>query len=300
MVIVTMALFISGGDAKMLLYHVSMGKSEKIKTFEPRVPISCVEEFGEDSITPRICFASSITLCLQAILGVPDYGTLISIYTFSVDDNDPNLVSPSELFITNRVPDALENQEYWYLKPVTLEASYSIITNRSREFDIAWTTIPQQTMIEIAHSSIEHNHLSIDEASFKDMTSKEIYSKVATCLDSMQLWDEEDTLYDRVSELPWAQIKRLNFVETVPYNGERYCIVIFRGTINVTFTCNYDKALEEFMSVSEQNRVRLIDYEKQCFAISCKDKLKWRSLYDTSELQDIEDSNLIAPKKLQI
>lgn len=264
------------------------------------MPISCADRLGEDSITPRICFAPSIALCLQAILGVPEYGTLITVYKFCIEDTDPSLVPPMELFITNKVPDALENQEYWYLKPVTLEASYDVIIERVREFDIAWTTIPQQTMLNIAHSSIERNHLDIDESTFKDMTSKEIYSKVATYLNTMKLWDEEDVLYDSVAELPWAQIKRLTSVETVPYKEAKYCVVTFNDTIKVTFTCNYVEALTEFMSVSEQNRVRLIDYEKQKSATSHNDKLTWIPLYAIPELQDVLNSNSIMPKKLQI
>lgn len=47
-----------------MLFHISTDGN--IKFLTPRIPISGIE-MGEDTTTPRVCFAPSINCCLRAI-----------------------------------------------------------------------------------------------------------------------------------------------------------------------------------------------------------------------------------------
>lgn len=77
---------------------------------------------GEDTKTPRICFAPSIEDCLNAIgeeyiINDLKDGLLLA-FPFEVSLNDPFLRLPDK--IADMVPDANWTREHWYLSPVTL------------------------------------------------------------------------------------------------------------------------------------------------------------------------------------
>lgn len=111
-----------------MFYHVSLETNKIIKEFTPRVPIEKNRMVGEDRVSERICVGKTIEDCLSAfpkggyvLLG--DSHTMMRVYEF--DENDvekENIISPTELFFSEKVPDAWVTGEYWItnqtLKPV--------------------------------------------------------------------------------------------------------------------------------------------------------------------------------------
>ena len=108
---------------KKKLYHISLKRVDK---FVKGIPAS--RRLEEDTITPRICLSDELRLCLSAV----EWGTagkdgelddlisfrddeirLIWVYEFEVDNND--LISPQQLYKSNKVIDAEATHEYWYI-----------------------------------------------------------------------------------------------------------------------------------------------------------------------------------------
>lgn len=104
------------------LYRVSFDTKRPLtRYYEPRVPHTTM--LGEDKVTPRVCFASSVEGCIAAIPGNRrrvyfDEGAVIAVFPFRVALDDPALVTPDKL--KESVPDAEFTCEYWYMEPVVL------------------------------------------------------------------------------------------------------------------------------------------------------------------------------------
>lgn len=105
----------------MKLYHVSY---DKIDSFKLRIPDSRIP--GEDAITPRICFSSSVTDCINAKPGqatalkiAQDAELPLAIYVYEIDrseyERDKELISPITLYRSYGLKDAINNLEYWLL-----------------------------------------------------------------------------------------------------------------------------------------------------------------------------------------
>ena len=97
--------------------------SPPVREYIPRVPSTTMD--GEDTDTPRICFAESIELCVSAIPGDRrregfEEGRQMMVFPFQVCKYDPFLVIPERLDREGLVPDAICTREYWYLRPVVL------------------------------------------------------------------------------------------------------------------------------------------------------------------------------------
>lgn len=113
----------------MKLYHVSY---TPVQEFVPRVP-ECRAD-GEDTITPRICFAPRIEFCINAkpsgmlpIIASAQIGIPLAIYVYAIELADyrrEELLIPPEVKQTLHCPDAVINQEYCLLcKPRNLTVS---------------------------------------------------------------------------------------------------------------------------------------------------------------------------------
>ena len=268
----------------MKLFHVSLGLQDKQKLFVPRVPESCVKEQGEDAITPRICFSSSVEKCIQAIETFPQLGELITVYTFEVDEQDPSLVTPEHLFAASMVPDVLENQEYWYTKEVSLTGEYRVTTMLRREFSLAWTRIGVQDVQKLVQSIVEENNLSFSmNDSFKN--SEQLYNAFAVWLDKNELYNLSDLFYDKIAELPWAQLREIKEVQTIPYKGEKFGIVIYDKEPLIMFSSSLNEAISLLRANSVCNGSDLVyDYEKQIFCRDFNSVLHWYNCKDLKEI----------------
>lgn len=276
----------------MKLFHVSLGLQDKQKLFVPRVPESCAKEQGEDAAIPRICFSSSIEKCIQAIETFPQLGELITIYAFEVDEQDQNLVTPESLFAASKVPDALENQEYWYTKEVSLTGEYCVTTMLRREFSLAWTRIDVRDVQKLVQSIVEENNLSFSmNDSFK--SSEQLYNAFAFWLDKNELYNLSDIFYDKIAELPWAQLREVIEVQTIPYKGEKFGIVIYSDNPLIAFSSSLNEAISLLRANSVCNGSDLVyDYEKQIFCRDFDGVLHW---YNCNDLKEI-----VEPKQIII
>ena len=105
--------------------------NEILVNLKPRIPHNIL--FGENIEIPRVCLSSSIWGCIdgigcQRILDTLDkyatdrVGVPFHIYEIQIDKLDKEeLITPTELFLTNRVQDAWITQEYWYLNEIKLD-----------------------------------------------------------------------------------------------------------------------------------------------------------------------------------
>ena len=120
----------------MILYHVSdrIDRVEE-KTFTPKIPDS-VPANGEDTVTPRICFAPNIRKCVEAIGLATDMQEYITVYQLDTDTIDAKyIVPPDVLQSKGLVFDAARNCEYWVLCPVVLNPKYFKITDAVWELE---------------------------------------------------------------------------------------------------------------------------------------------------------------------
>lgn len=111
----------------MLLYHISTMQLFVPKVyFYPRVPYSAADQ--EDMVTPRICFADSVSNAIQATGYNLKPGDWIAVYELDTSNlNSRDIIPPEILQAEGLVPDAMDNQEYWILQPVTLETQLAEI-----------------------------------------------------------------------------------------------------------------------------------------------------------------------------
>lgn len=143
----------------MILYHVSdrIDRVER-KEFIPKVPSSTASS-GEDKTIKRICFAPSITKCIEAIGLDTDMQEYITVYKLNTDDiGDDNLIRPNTLKFMGLVYDAMETQEHWVLCPVTLEPEYYQIIDASWAIagDGKHKELTELNMVKVDYSAINN------------------------------------------------------------------------------------------------------------------------------------------------
>lgn len=193
----------------MELYHITDNLNEpKNKLFIPRIPESAAED--EDQETKRICFSSSIEKC---ILGHPytsdilEINNRIRIYKCNTENiNKYKLVDPLTLYFTNKVPDAFETQEYWYLDNIVLQSELYEITDFYYEHNLAWSCIKASDVIKEAKDIIGNN-IELNNIQYSEFDSQMIYNKVLSLYNDDRLLDG---LWDRLALLPWAMSYKIS------------------------------------------------------------------------------------------
>ena len=187
------------------------------KEFTPRVPLSACTDFQENATIPRICFSDSIERCFQAKEGILKTGAMFTLYTLQIAENDPDLLTPAVLFKNDYVPDALESHEYWLVRPITLHGIYRIVNGISRSFEFAWTAIKSEDVLSVLdETAISHEFVNAD------MSAEQIYNIAQGNLSASKAYDLQDFLYDRIAELPWAQLLKINKVDAFEWNGAKF------------------------------------------------------------------------------
>lgn len=199
----------------LTLYHISEDLVDNpTKLFIPRVPESAAVD--EDKETNRICFSTSIANCIKAT-DILSYmrGTSFTVYTLTVEEDDPYLVYPQTLVEKKKVPDALENDEHWYLKEIELKGERVMIKDIKAEMSIAWTCIPKRAiinyLIDIAHIDPYFGEI----AKMKLGTAYDYYITAIRYMDEHEMFSEDDDLWDYVVEQPWAQSHTIYNLELV-------------------------------------------------------------------------------------
>lgn len=208
-------------ECLITLHNVSFDLDDKSKRYEPRVPYSTGS--SEDAVTPRICLADNIANCIQAIACANRevfVGSKFIHRSAKIPLNHKALVRPSVLFEKNLVPDATENNEYWFLEPLDFKVSLCEIVDFKSEHVIAWEPLDFKDVKRIIEK-----HLPEFKYSMSSLHPYDIYQEVMTFINNhvneaepnSEEWLKwcrlEDAIYDDVIELPWAQKTRIYDLE---------------------------------------------------------------------------------------
>ena len=186
----------------MILYHVTLDTSEpEEKLFIPRVPKSIGK--GENNETPRICFSDNIQNCLQAIHATVDFGTIIRVYSGSFLNGE--IIFPQKLKDEFNVPDAVENTEYWYTKPIKLKSQLYKVVSYNVEYVIAWKCIKINDLIKILSKYISNTILSILVHDSNGDPEK-LWTLFSGFMTSEKQYYCIDEAWDEAAMLPWAQL----------------------------------------------------------------------------------------------
>lgn len=195
----------------MKLFHVSFLKEDLNKQFTPRVPDSAGTT--EDKVTERICFADSIEGCLTAMSSDfrHDYlgkGSILTIWSVDTEDLPEGvLVTSSELTYSNKVPDALDNGEYWVTIPLKLKGKRFKIIDYSYEHAVNYYALDLHSVIDVAYECLPDKFREEFLQSFdrKRCSNKEVCNRFYDITNRESLYTEEDASWDSIVKMDWAQ-----------------------------------------------------------------------------------------------
>lgn len=199
-------------EACLKLYHVSFNVDERIKVFTPRIPDTVGA--GEDKTIKRVCLADSVEHCLQAISPAQRdiaVNSMFYLYEFLIPRN--KLICSEELYAKNLVPDATENNEFWYTKDLyPVDCKLCRIKNFSYEFCIQFEPLDfkevrrlvEKYVPEFVYNGSSRHPKDIYCSAMRFINEME-NSCEADSEEQLEWCQKEDFLYEAVVELPWAQ-----------------------------------------------------------------------------------------------
>ena len=200
----------------MKLYHVTFDLSEPDKKmFYPRVPKSA--GLGEDKSLKRICLAPTVEECFQALPSDKRHlavGEKFRLYSIDLDDNDPNLIYPDEIFKKGYVPDALENHEYWYKECLCMDSVIGQIEDFDSNFELSWSCIKLSDVREIVNMFAEDRN-DEEKEYLKRLSNKnfslpeDLYKETIEYFKYINDLDAYDELWENIACLPWAQSTKI-------------------------------------------------------------------------------------------
>lgn len=195
----------------MTLYNVTFNIKDNRSILEPTIPDSAGD--GENKTIKRVCLTDSVSHCMQAIaVGNRDIRVGASIIVRKVDTkylDTSLLIKPKELKERGLVPDALENNEYWYLSAVNVKCGKYQIVNFDAEIDLAWTCININDCKEIIRKYLPL--LNIE----RYRNTKNLYEYAMCYCNKYRLYDIQDIIWDELAMLPWAQKRSINKVQLI-------------------------------------------------------------------------------------
>lgn len=184
-----------------MLYNITFRTYDESLHLIPQVPYTAAPD--EDRVTKRICFADSVEHCIAAIgPSERDLYTGCHIIVRSVDEtllDQSKIVTPKELFDTGRVPDALENQEYWYLDDVDVVRELYRVDSFIIERKISFSCIRREDMADIIKKYRPESPMKRTD------TVEWAYARTLDGLYKQGLYNEADAFEEEVVSLPWSQ-----------------------------------------------------------------------------------------------
>lgn len=184
-----------------MLYNITFRLWDESTRLIPYIPYSAAED--EDHETERVCFADSVEHCIQAIGPCDrDLHTDCLIVVRQVDETDlkpSKIVTDQELFDTKKVPDALENHEYWYLDEVDVVREVYRIKDFTFEYTVAFTCVVRDDLAALMEKYNPGSPIR------KNETVEQAYNRTLVELYEKGMYEEGDLFESRVIELPWAR-----------------------------------------------------------------------------------------------
>lgn len=199
-----------------MLYNVTFDLADMSTHLVPYIPYSAADD--EDRKTKRVCFADSIEHCISAIGSCNrNLYTGCMIVVRSVDENSldqSRIISSQELYDTHKVPDALENNECWYLDEVDVTREIYTICNFIFEYDIAFTCIKREDLADLIYKYNPDSPMKIKES------IEYAYNRTVGELQKKERYDDSDAFEDKVAGLPWAQRIKISNLKMKKINDE--------------------------------------------------------------------------------
>ena len=194
---------VKGEKKDMKFYNVTFNLADNRDILTPCIPDSAGTD--EDKTIPRVCLTDSIEHCIQAIAtGNREVYKGAQFIVREADiKSDEKLVHPRFLKELNYVPDALENNEYWYLNPIKVKRYICKIESFDYEFELAWSCISRKQCLDAIGK-----YMSIKRF-VKYKTSKGIYNAFCRYCTEHKKWDWEDSIWEDLAMLPWAQTTKI-------------------------------------------------------------------------------------------
>lgn len=183
----------------MILYNITFDIEDNSTVLKPYVPVTAKPP--EDTVTKRVCLSDSVEGCFQAVSYVDrdvSKGTRFVLRTVDVSIFDRNLIHYNLLSFTGKVPDAMHNHEFWYVKPIECTSTLCEIESYDYVREVVWSALNPEAVSDIAK---KYAGINIDMCT----TSKEIYDRVNEYLYTYKMYELADAFYDDIVELPFAQ-----------------------------------------------------------------------------------------------
>ena len=183
----------------MTLYSITFDLTDTRTEFIPTIPETAGDT--ENKTIPRICMSDSVEKCISAIASCNrnmQKGSQFIVRVFNIPNTD-NLVSPRFLKESGYVPDALENNEYWYIKPIKATLYLCRVESFDYEFTLAWSCITREQCISLIEKYTNNKRFR------RYKTSKGAYNAFMNWCNKYHKWDEMDNIWEDLAMLPWAQ-----------------------------------------------------------------------------------------------
>lgn len=200
----------------MKLYNVTFKLDDLRRVLMPCIPETAGS--NENKTIPRVCLSDKVHKCMQAIsVDRRDIqvGTRFILREVEVDNiggiGRTKILDPVTLYYSGYVPDALENSEYWSLKPLECKLSLCKIVGFDYEFELAWTCIKLDVCKKIIAMYVKVPWISLCKSS---KTAYECFARYATRL---YLWDVLDSV--------WNELAMLDNAQTVKLSNFRYKVI---------------------------------------------------------------------------
>jgi len=191
---------------QMYLYNVSFNLNNTNNVLIPSIPESAAND--EDKSTKRVCLCDTVEHCMQAIAvgnRCIKAGAQFILRVADIPKTNKRLIKPLALKQCNKVPDALENNEYWYLDKLTFKVYKCVINSFDYNRDIAWTCLTAEQVRHTVYGIC--NKIKLERYTI----SKSVYKAIMDYAHRHKLYGLEDDIWDAIVELPWAQ-------KTIIYN----------------------------------------------------------------------------------
>jgi hypothetical protein len=192
----------------MKLYNVTFDSKDRRKIIAPSIPNATCD--GENKTIKRVCLADSIEHCMQAVSNTRNMRNGAIVFVREVDTKDldsKKLIKPKVLRERGLVPDALVNNEYWYLDKVEFRCAECEIIKFDVEAAFAWSCIDIKDLQEIVKKVLPKFPAG------RYTIAEHLFEAALHYADSLKLYDTEDYIYDNLADLPLAQCLKINSVK---------------------------------------------------------------------------------------
>jgi hypothetical protein len=150
-------------------------------------------------------------------------GTKFIIRVVDMPLNKRAVIGPKELKDKGYVPDALENKEYWYLKPVKFKLYLCELEYFDADFTVAWSCITREQILSILNKYTSKRGFVTTKRFEKYKTSKGIYNAFCKFINEKTQFANDtrrtyfynmyDDVWEDLVQLPWAQKTELTNIK---------------------------------------------------------------------------------------